>query len=282
MYVIERFGNISLSIFRNTFTLSPVPGQSSVVQTTSGAFDNDGLARNRQVFPLPLSYSCTVFEDTLNANRTILDTLRAAVGTRALLYRRARNDNVLHTCIARLRAEPHEWPWTQKGWFEIQLNFEQMSPWIGTSQGTGWVFDSGVLFDSGRSFDEGTGTFGLVTSPRSATVTNGGNLPATSIVMTVKAGSADITALTIRNTLTGCYLVWTGTLTAFSTLRIDTGAWSVTNNGVDNYNGLDITSPFHINEHWMEMAPGSNSMIIEWVGGGTGSSINFLFNDVWA
>ena len=67
--------------------------------------------------------------------------------------------------------------------------FQQLSPWVGTLNGTGWTFDSGINFDAGRNFDEVgySATLGLATT--TFTVTNNGNLPTTAVSIEVTAGS---------------------------------------------------------------------------------------------
>ena len=228
MYTIEHFGDITLPRYMTTYTLSPVTGRANLIETTAGVFDNDGAARNLPVFPFPLSYKCIVYEDVYAANRAPLDALRAAVGTRARLYRRANDDNTTQYCIARLSANPHERPYTQPGYFEITLDFQQMSPWLGIEHGVVWRFDSGEIFDGGRTFDESP-PIALTTVVTPITLTNGGNLPCHDMVIEVKSGATPLTSLTITSETTNQGLHWSGTLYPSGELRIDTAAWSVLN-----------------------------------------------------
>lgn len=281
MYAIERFDVVALPIFNNSFTLSPVPAALQLVPTTSGVFDSDGGTRSRQSFPFPISYKAVVSQDTYNNNRAQLDQLRSYVGARAMLYRRARDDNSVHSCVARLAAEPHEWPYTQRGYFEVSLDFQQLSPWFGHLNGTGWTFDSGVFFDTGRTFDEIAPTT-LSATTTNVTIPSNGNLSSTTAIISIVAGSAPLAELTIWNLRTNCYMSWIGTLGIGGTLQIDTGAWSVLNNGLDDYGSFSVVEPFHKNERWMEFASGDNPLVITRLGGGTNSTIAFVFNDYWA
>lgn len=278
MYTLSRFGSITLPTSNTSYTSSPVPAQLSFVQTTSGVFDNDGDGRNRQVFPLLLSYKAAVTEDTIVANRTILDALRAAVGTRARLYRYADNDNSIHYCIARASGMPHDRPFIMRSHQEFELNFSQLTPWVGTIHGTGWVFDSGILFDAARTLDEVPPTT-LNTNPKTIVVANNGNLPATDIQFTVTTGSTTITAFQIDGP--SFSFRWAGSLLAGQSVTVDAGAAMVLKNGSDNYNAFTFGSG-HALDRWAMLQPGNNNITVYLSGGGTNSTISIIYNDGWA
>lgn len=278
MYVIERFGSITLPIYNTEWPLEPVQARLSVVDTMAGAYDNDGDGRRRYVFPHPLPYQGIIDEDVYNDNRGVLDALRAAVGIRTRLYRRAQDDSAVQWCLASLNTMPHTWPYKQRGYFVVSLQFQQLSHWHGASHDIGWQFDSGVIFDEGRTLDEAPPTV-LTTNPQTIGITNDGDLATSDVVLEITAGSANITDIVIGGV--GWHLLWHGTLLAGNTLTIDAGSWLVTNSGVNSYANLSL-GIYHTIERWIEIQPGAGYYTIQLTGGGTGSTAALQFYDRWA
>ncbi|MCC6156137.1 MAG: phage tail family protein [Candidatus Hydrogenedentes bacterium] len=277
MYVIDRFGAISLSQFNNEYTLSPVPAVPSIVSTSAGLFDNDGAGRSRQQFPHAIQYDCVVAEDTYNNNRGTLDALRAAVGTRSRLYRYGLDDATIQSCVARLVSMPHSWPYEQRGYFKIALNFQQLGPWQGSDHAT-WRFDNGYLFNAGLLFDPNTYKATLSSTP-SQTVANGGNLPVDDVILSL---TTTVNALTAASfSVAGYSLIYTGTIAAGATLLIDCGAKAVTVNGVDSYRNLRL-GPSHTAEQWFVLQPGNNTIVAGATGTLTGATWQVVFRDGWA
>jgi hypothetical protein len=282
MYILSQFGDAALPLYNTEYDTSPVPAVLTFIQTTNGVFDGNGEGRSRQAFPLALSYKGVVAESVYASNKTTLDGLRRLVGTRAILYRYVDNaPTLIQTCIARLQAAPQTRPYSMRGYFEVTLNFQQLSPWFGVKRGTGFTFDSGVLFDNGRNFDEEAPTT-LTGGVTLITITNNGNLSATDVTVSFHCGVDNLESLTVWNMTTNCRWFWTGIVSPATALEIDTGACSVVNAGIDDYNNFGIDDPFHRNEHWLELAPGANQIAVVRFGGGSTSTIAFVFNDVWA
>jgi len=283
MYTLSQFGDTALPTYNTEYDMSVAPAQLAFTQTTTGVFDGNGAGRNKQQFPVALSYKAIVAADTLGANKSTLDGLRRLVGTRASLYRYADSaTNVIHSCTARLVSMTQPRPYGNRSTVhEIDLEFQQLGPWFGATNGTGWTFDNNIFFDAGRNFDESGGNT-LPLAINQFTVTNNGNLPATAVSIEVTAGSEALESLTIWNTTTNCRLYWAGLVTPGNLLKIDTGAWSITNAGADNFNNFSIDDAYHRNEYWMELATGANSMVVLRFGGSTNSKIAFVFSDRWA
>lgn len=285
MYRIERFGTITLPVFNNEYTLSPVPAQMSVVETTAGGYDNDGGGRNRQALPFAINYSGIISEDTDGLNRTRLDALRGAVGTRALLYRRAADNETVHTCTARLVSAPMTWPYTQRGWFEVDLNFMQLTPWRGAFHEPEWYLDTGVLLDDGHELDESVAVVWDTAVKQVATV-NAGNLPVNDVTLTMTAGGTAITSIliTVYDGTTGeiyAQLQWLGTLAAGKSLVIDSGAFSILNDGVSNYGNLALTASHKV-DHWLQVRPGTQGLALVRFGGNASSTFYLNYRDGWA
>ena len=279
MYTITRFGTITLPTCKTEYTTSPVPAQLNLVQTASGVFDNDGTDRRKQAFPHPLSYKAYVVEDDLAVARPIMDDLRAAVATRARLYRTADNNGETHYCWAVLAAEPQSRPWgSGMHIWELEFSFQQMSPWIGAIHGVGWKFDTGIKFDNGRTFDE-TPPVTLSTNPLSMTKPNAGNLPVTDIRFVTTAGGAPITAIQIDGP--GFSLIWTGNLPIGSTVEIDAGAAMVLKNGSNDYNAFRF-GPGHTIGTWAQLLKGDNTVTVTLTGGSTDSKFSMIYYDKWA
>jgi len=279
MYAIERFGTIELSPFNNSFTLSPVETAPALIQTAGGVFDNDGEGRSKQIFPHPLSYKCVVAEDVYDDNRDVLDALRAAVGTRARLYRRARDDNDRHFCMAKLPRMPHDWPYQQRGYFEIEMAFLQLTPWQGSDHAE-WRLDDGEVFDDGLELDPADYIVSLA-SFDSQIVTNGGNLPVRDVILTVTAGASALSNPVFQGP-SGVRLAWNGTIPAFSELVIDCGARSVMLAGADAYDTRLTLAVGHSVEDWFYLDPGATLVSVAILGTRTGATWGVTFRDWWA
>ncbi len=113
----------------------------------------------------------------------------------------------------------------------------------------------------------------------SVTVSNDGNGICYDAVITITAGAANITALTI-STANGTDIDWTGTLTAGNALLIDCGAKSIKNNGVNAYSGFAYGGS-HTANSWLELLPGDTAITIDRTGGSTDSTVRVLFREIW-
>lgn len=276
-YYLERFGSITLPAPMSDETATPVAAADRIVTTVAGAFDVDGAGRSAQQFPHTLTYQAIVDAATLAALATALDALRAAVGTRAYLYRRADDDGAVHRALCRLVAMPVMRKFEHRGYQPVRLEFRQLGPWQG--QATSWTLDEGELLDDGLDFDSSDYFATLSSSPATQVVTNGGNLPVLDAVLTVTAGSAALSNPIF--TATGVDLRWTGTIPAGGALVIDCGAASVLLAGADAYSGLGFGAG-HAIEEWLRLEPGNTTLILTVAGTLTGASWSVDFRARWA
>jgi hypothetical protein len=279
MYVLERFGSITLPTYNTTRTLSPVAAQLAFIQTASGTFDSDGSGRNRQNLPHPLRYQADVNESTVANSRTLLDSLRASVGIRGTLYRRALDDSSIHTCTARLSAMPYEGQLRDRAVKRtITLEFQQLSRWRGQPRGVGWHFDEGIIFDDGHVFDQ-TPPIALNTTPKTIVVTNGGNLPVRDVQIVITSQVTAIDVITLK--APGIDINWSSHVVPGTSVVIDAGSWSILNNGVDAYSGLTLGANHNL-ENWLEFPPGVTNLIVTRDVGSATCTCAVIFYDGWA
>ena len=276
-YYLERFGTITLPAAMSIETAAPVAAAERIVSTVAGAFDADGAGRSAQRFPHTLTYQAIVDEATLAAQRTALDALRAAVGTRAYLYRRADDDAAVQRALCRLVAMPHDRQFEHQGYLPIRLEFRQLTAWQG--QATSWTLDDGELFDDGLDLDSSDYYAAISSSPSSQAVTNGGNLPVSSVVITINAGAGALANPII--TAPNMDLRWAGLIPAGQSLVIDSGALSVLLNGADAYSGLYFGGT-HTIENWIELAAGASVVALTVGGTLTGASWSIDFREAWS
>lgn len=284
MYLLERFGIRTLPPYNSEMTESPIPAAIAFVETTGGIYDNDGNGRSRQALPFALRYQGVILENLMTDTRAYVDMFRPLVGIRSKLYRRARDNDEVHWCYARLVAMPYETNTKDKAWRTVTLDFQQLSRWHGARHDDPWTFDSGEVFDDGLILDEESPTI-LDTNPKVTAVINNGNIPIQDAQIFLTAAGSNITAVTFTgtNSVAGITinLTWTGTLTAGQILIINDAASSVLNNGVNAYTGLVRNSGHNI-APWFEFAPGTTNITVTRTGGSAASTIAIIFRDGWA
>ena len=277
-YVIYQFGALTLPAYNGDNDVSAGQVAPAYIDLPGGGvYDVLGAEPAKRRATL-LNKICTLDGDSTAALRTSYNALRAKIGRRDRLWRK-------------WDAEYYEWCWarllnitarrTTRNMLhqEVDLQFMQVSPhWYGQHHGGGWTLDSGVLFDTGYLLDE-TGWQSIAAGATNITVTNNGNRTVTNAVVTVKAGSANITALTVS--VSGIsQLQYSGAIVAGKQLVIDCGDLSVTNDGADAYADFAIATN-HTIDDWLRLEPGTNTVAIVITGGGTGAQALFEYFDGW-
>jgi hypothetical protein len=79
-------------------------------------------------------------------------------------------------------------------------------------------------------------------------------------------------------------MVWAGTggnaLAVGTQLVVDFGGMGITNNGVNAYGGLTLTTSHKIDD-WLRLEPGNNSVIVTKTGGSTSTELAVVYFDGW-
>lgn len=278
-YSFERFGVITLPEYNREMNMAPVAAVQRIVATAAGAFDADGSGRAGQQFPHPLTVEAIVFEEAAADLRVALDALRAAVGTRAWLLRRADDDDTIHRALCRLASMEVQRSYEQRRAYQpVTLQFLQLSAWQGGG-GEAWTLDDGEFFDDALWFDAAQYTWSIGTSPTTETISNNGNLPVTDAIFTITAGSSALSNPILTGG--GMDLRYTGTIAAGEALAIDCGALSVLNDGANAYSTFALGAN-HTLETWCSLAPGDTDITLTVTGTTTGATWNVSFRDRWA
>jgi hypothetical protein len=207
-----------------------------------------------------------IYNATLATVRTAVDALRALRGKSADLTRQRLGSTEKHVATARLMAVDMD--------VEAVHGHGKFQPltlrWLVTS---GW---RGTL----RNEDLDEDVFEIDESPEIVVVANGGNVE-TYPVLSVMAVGAPVTYVKLA---TGsCELEYNGSIAAGEYLVIDTdlAVMSVRNGANSDWNGLTLGAN-HATDAWFALAPGNNSITVDWVGGLLGIELNVKYYDMWA
>lgn len=261
-YTLERFGSIYLPLYNRRTDATPVQPRQALLSTAAGTFDAYGSDRAPQKLPHAITLVCVLAEDTEAALRTSIDALRAAVGTRATLYRRADDDGTVQRCTARLVDMDYQRGRGNLRHQELKLAFQQLDPWVG-KRWEDWTLDDGINLDDGYYFDSGAVA---LTPPASPTITVGGNITAVDAILSVTMAGTDTDPVYVVCPTTGVALVVDGPWALNDLLVIDNDARTITLNGADAYSRLDLDSGYGAYDHtanqWIELPPGTYEIFV--------------------
>lgn len=284
MYRLIRFGTLDLEHYNQVDAIgSGVTPVNYLPLPEGGALDNFG---DMQKHPGAVERvkSLRLRGETEAALETLYFQLLALRGKRDRLYRRTVSGDI-HWQYARLVELTAQRNYDQTKYRFIQdldLRFvTQEATWRGDLGGV-WFLDDGEYLDTGLAFDSGE-TYTLDGSPKAISIVIGadaGRLATRALQIRVTAGSAPITSITIARA-GGESLTFGASIAAGDELLIDTGTMQVTNDGVDAYDDLTL-SPTADFASWFTLKPGSNPLTVTYVGGGTGSTIEFTYYEAWA
>lgn len=257
-YKLTTFNNVALPGYNRESALDTAPGLDGFIGTVLGGYDSYRSDMAPMATPYTLTVRGIVSMETDADQRAAVDGLRALGRRRAALIREADDDESEQFCYARLQQVNHRRITGVNGYQVLELAFLIES---------GWYEENDVQNEN------------LSGSPFSLVVENAGNRMVNDAILTVTAGDAAITAVTIT-TLNGTHLIWTGTLAAGDELEFDCGAKGITNDGANAYSGLSYGSNHEIDD-WLRIE-GSMTITITYTGGGTGPTCSIAFNDGWA
>lgn len=287
-YYLSRFGNTQLPITEPITEMPTAPAQEGAVATLGYGYDAFGGDTAPAVFPYPLQYRVVVVGTTAAAYMSTINELRAHARKRNYVYRTGQ-DGAVHRALARLEQVSAQDSVETFNAVELAFRFLIWSHWENDWNAGEWWFDQPtehaplpqLYFDTGLFFDAAGVTTTLTTSPQPIVYTLGGNVAVDDAIITITAGSAAITAVTVACVDRRFSWTWTGTLAIGKSLVIDAGAWSVLNDGADAWAGFAFNSGHSI-EGIAHLAAGANSIVVTLTGGGTGSTFGVNTPDRWA
>jgi len=279
---LYRFGAVDLPLYNPRLEGGSAPSQVATVTLADGrVWDAIGGERARAALPYMLNYEGLAAADDAAALQTTLAALFGMRGKRAKLYRRLLSDkNAIQWAWARLTRVPMpSGPSGQTTHIPLSFQFDILSTWRGHYH-TRWTLNNGYFLNDGLYLNDGEFVETMSgASPHVITVTNAGNGICYDPVITITAGAAPITALTIA-TAGGTDIDWTGNIAIGDSLVIDCGAKSIKDDGVNAYVGFSYGGS-HTANGWLELPPGDTAITIYRTGGSTDSTVQVDFRDTW-
>lgn len=273
---LERFGGVE---FGRADVVDELGSASDVdfIATPIGGYDSRVDDESLDL-PANLTKRYTIYKTTPEEVQTELDALRALRGTRAKLWART-YEGEARFVWARLRSVDYRRTNRNFNVQPVSLTWRVGNQhWRGHDHAE-WDLDEGFYLDDGLYLDDDGYTFTLNTAPYYATVTQGGNRATPDVRLTVTAGAAPITVLTIS--CGDAEFTYTGTVAVGDQLIIDCGAQQVLNDGADAYVGFSLGAS-HAIEDWLLLEPGDNIIEVARTGGSTNSTLLVEFQDRWA
>lgn len=277
-YILYQFGDLVLPAYNGENDISTIAGRPAFIDLPGGrVFDASG-ADDSPTGATPLTKRCTLDADNAAQLRVAFNALRANPRKRKRLWRLWDSGDA-EWCWARFLGIQATRTTKNHLHQEMELQFVMISPrWYGGHHGGAWTLDNGIVLDTGYELDADDWR-ALTAGANSLTITNNGNRTVTNAVITVAAGSANITALKIG--VSGVSeLQYATTIDAGESVEIDCGALSVLNHGIENYAGFGLTANHKIDD-WLRLEPGENTVVVTITGGGTGAQALFEFFDGW-
>ncbi len=262
------FGGVTLPLNVPTTPVGTAPSRTAGVALPDGGYF-DALGSSvpaARRWPHPLPYQATLVADTAAALETALFALEALCGSRlATLTRQLANGTTTQTCTARLLQVEANRKWQHHYHLPVTLHFEQVGPWYSTTAQT-------VVAT-------------LSTSPKTQALANAGTAPVTAVTIStaVMSGTPITNLLIARAGYTE--IEYYGTIAAAAppgkVLVIDTGAWSVVNDGVEDYDHFRRTAN-HKEVAWLRIpAASSITVTITRTGGGASDTVTFGYYEAW-
>jgi len=170
------------------------------------------------------------------------------------------DDTIERWCDATLSKLPFNQSAMDYRLWRSTMEFVQQSPtWNGTQQIKPFTLASGTL--------------------NNRNLPNDGNVTVENAVITVTAGTNNLVFFQITGD--GIDIQYDGTVSAGNDLVIDCGAWSVTNDGVNDYKNFSLGSG-HTHDQWLPILPdGGITVNFTRNGGGSTTELEINYYDGW-
>jgi len=260
-YWITKFDTTTLSAVSPMQDVGVPAANAPGIETIGGAVDALGSDTARVSLPYRLTVRAEDVQQSLAAMKTAYYATRSMYGKRAKLYRTPDGTSTASEWVyARLVGIQAQRDGETQLAVPYTLVFDVYSHvWSGTTQTATAAMD----------------TSGAV----SVACRNNGNAEVRNPVITITAGTAALTSVTLTaNSETA--LTWAGTLAAEKALVIDCGARTVRNDGADAYSGLTYGAA-HAVSYWVGLgATATTTLSITHTGGVTGN-VSVTFYDGW-
>lgn len=256
-YYLSGFSTVTFPLVQPITEMPTVPAMQGAIATLGGGFDAWGSDDAPAAFPVFVQYRVAVASAVAATYVAAVDELRGLARKRAYLARKAQ-DGTVHYALARLTSVTGTDTIETFSVLELTLEFEVWEHW--------W----------GQLYEE---TATLTGSPQDVPVTGYGNIADDYATLTITAGDAAITAVTVA--CGDATWTYTGTIVIGNSLIVDAGAWSVLNDGADAYADFAFGA-LHVLPGMFRLLPGANTVTVTYTGGGTGSTIKIDYSDAWA
>lgn len=262
MYTYSTFVATTLPTARPRPNVGTGAVRSDAILLPSGTiFDPTGSAQKRRGI-YTIRYPCMVKESSAANAHTAYQALRALIGVYGKLYRKLYDAstqwlNCRLLDVGATREPDHLF--TQP----LTLLWEtRQEVWHGTLNQDSHAFDA---------------------SPLQEVFANGGDAIQRDMTITISAEGSAITVLGISSAESGHVsdFHYTGSIAAGEALVIDTGAWSVLNDGDDDWDSLAFQSA-HAIEGFLRFKPGNNTITFHRTGGDNTSGIQIDHYDSFA
>ena len=175
---------------------------------------------------------------------TSVNNFFGLLGQRKKLWRKREDDGDYQWKYARLLRCHWDRDVSQSQHAEIISEFEATGYW--KSAGTQNVYQTRAV-----QYSAGEETYTLATA-------GNGEVPTYDAVITINSGSGDLKMARLKDSDGGIDWTWSGYMDNYKNLKIDCGAFSVQNDGVNAYSTF-VLNEDHARDYWCAILPGSTS-----------------------
>jgi hypothetical protein len=268
VYRLIEFGGVDVPQYNATTSFGIGTTAASTVLTIGGTVFDPSRGARLPALNARVEHVGQYLADTLDGLQDQVAAMQQKVGTRNDLWRERLSDDELQWCYARLLSDTLGVGALEALQQTMRLNLVRES--------AAWYSE-----DAQNITHNLTGA-----QPKDIDLPNattGDGATQTNVVITITAGNAAMTNFHLYDDYSEGVVDWdfTGTIAATESVVIDTGGFSVLNDGVNAYNSLVLDPVNHTSAYWMEMLAGTHPLRVEWTGGGTGATVNFNYYEAY-